>query len=152
MSCLSRSLLFEKRRKHSGKALGHRRLGEKNQVSVVPSSDSPIHGMHHYYANEPGRTTLSNGGSNDYPDGTVFVGKVYAPVETDDGRYKEGNLVAYTLMQKDARTNETEATGGWHFVMFDAEGKNKNVNPVQDCLGCHQPSAEADYVLSTPLR
>ena len=108
--------------------------------------------MHHFYANEPGRTTFSNEGSNDYPDGTVFVGKVYATVETDEGRYKEGNLVAYTLMQKDARTNETEATGGWHFVMFDAEGKNKNVNPVQDCFGCHQPSAETDYVLSTPLR
>lgn len=118
---------------------------------VVPDSESPIHGVHHFYANDRARRAFESGGSDEYPDEAIFVGKVYKPVKTDDGRYKEGDLVAYTLMEKDAVDVSAEATGDWHFVMYDAEGTNKNVDPAKNCFGCHEPSPETDFVLSTPL-
>ncbi len=118
---------------------------------VVPDAGSPIHGFHHFYVDDRGREIFRNGGSDEYPDGTVFVGKVYAPGETAEGRYQEGDLVAYTLMEKDAGSQTTHATGGWHFVMLDAEGEPKRVDPVEACFGCHEPSPETDFVLSTPL-
>ena len=118
---------------------------------LVPDDESPIHGFHHFYMNNRALGTFRGGGTDEYPDGTIIVGKVYAPEKTDEGRYREGELAAYTLMQKEAGALETRATGGWHFVMFDAEGANKGVDPVQACFGCHEPSPGTDFVLSSPL-
>jgi len=118
---------------------------------VVPSADSPIHGIHHFYMSENGRDLFLDGGTDQYPDGTVFVGKVYQPVETEEGRYREGALAAYTLMMKDSGSEATGETGGWHFAMFGPDGTNRGVDPVEGCFGCHQPSSDTDFVLSKPL-
>jgi hypothetical protein len=80
------------------------------------------------------------------------VGKVFKVHETDEGRLKEGELAAYTHMEKDAGASDTQETGGWRFVMYTAAGGKKDVDPVQACFQCHQPSPETDYVLSTPLK
>jgi hypothetical protein len=119
---------------------------------VVPRSDSPIHGIHHFYVNRRGLTHFEDGGTEQYPDRTIFLGKVFAPVETEDGWIREGELVAYTLMQKDADAESTADTGGWHFVMYDAQGGAKDIDPAKDCFGCHEPSPETDFVLSQPLQ
>lgn len=118
---------------------------------VVPNQESPIYGIHHFYMNDLALGTFRSGGTREYPDGTVIVGTVYTPVKTEKGRYKEGDLMAYTLMQKEADAVETMATGGWHFMMFEADGQSTGVAPVKDCFGCHEPSPETDFVLSTPL-
>jgi len=118
---------------------------------VVPDAESPIHGIHHFYMGPTGRQEFRAGGTDEYPDGTTIVGKVFAPVKTDDGRYMEGDLVAYTMMKKDAGAQATAATGGWHFTMHEPGGEAKGVDPAQACFGCHQPSPRTDFVLSTPL-
>jgi len=118
---------------------------------IVPNAESDIHGLHHFYMGKKGRQAFMQGGTNQYPDGTTFVGKVYKIVETTEGRYKEGDLAAYTLMRKDSDAQSTQDTGGWHFVMFTSDGANKDVDPAKHCFGCHEPSPETDYVLSEPL-
>ena len=118
---------------------------------VVPDPDSPIHGIHHFYANDRAAAAFDAGGSDEYPTEAIFVGKVFKPVKTDEGWYKEGDLVAYTLMEKDPVDVAARVTGGWHFVMYDAEGAVKSVDAVEACFGCHEPSPETDFVLSTPL-
>lgn len=119
---------------------------------VVPEADSPIHGIHHFYINSIGRSAFQNGvgEGEEYPAGTIIVGKVFKPVHTDKGRIKEGGLAAYTLMEK-APGPDTNDTGGWRFVMYTPKGESKGVNPAKDCFPCHKPHADSDYVLSTPL-
>lgn len=119
---------------------------------VAPSADSPIQGIHHFYMGKTGRKTFMQGGTDEYPDGTTFVAKVYKPVKTEEGRYMEGDLAAYTMMKKDSGSEATKETGGWFFVMFGPDRKNKGVDPVKTCFGCHEPSPETDYVLSKPLK
>ena len=121
-----------------------------NTLFVV-DSESPIHGIHHFAIGKKGREAFLQGGTEEYPEGTTFLGRVYKPVQTKDGRYKEGKLVAYTMMHKDPSSKATKDTGGWHFVMFGPNGENKGVDPVKSCFGCHKPSPDTDYVLSTPL-
>jgi hypothetical protein len=119
---------------------------------VVPGADSPIHGIHHFYMNETARQAFrQRPGKGGYPAGSRIVGKVYKVVETDDGRLREGGLAAYTYMAKEPDYVSAEKTGGWLFVMFDAQGRAKDLNPAQKCFGCHAPSPETDYVLSEPL-
>lgn len=119
---------------------------------VVPDSDSPIHGIHHFYANQSALKTLRTGISDgSYPDGSVFVGVVFAPEKTKDGRYMEGKRAAYTVMRKASSDQATRETGGWHFAMFTATGEKMDVDPVKDCFGCHQPHADTDFVMSDLL-
>ncbi len=118
---------------------------------VVPDTESPIHGIHHFYMNETGLPVFKKGvNGGEYPADTIIVGKVFKPMKTEDGQYKEGDLAGYTMMEK-APGADTEQTGGWRFVMFDPTGKPKDVDPVTACFPCHKPSEETDYVLSTPL-
>jgi hypothetical protein len=119
---------------------------------VVPQSESPIHGIHHFYMSPEGREAFLAGGTDEYPDGTIIVGKVFQPVETGGGHLKEGELAAYTLMVKDSNAPATRQTGGWHFAMFGPDRKNQGVDPVEGCFGCHTPSPETDFVLSKPLK
>jgi hypothetical protein len=120
---------------------------------VVPDAESPIHGIHHFYMNDKARQAFRRRpGKGGYPAGAAIVGKVYQVVETEDGRLKEGGLAAYTYMAKEPGHVSAEKTGGWLFVMFDAQGRPKDLNPARKCFGCHAPSPQTDYVLSEPLQ
>jgi hypothetical protein len=118
---------------------------------VVTDDESPIHGIHHFYMGETGRDLFLGGGTDEYPDGTTFVGKVFKPERSEEGRWREGKLAAYTLMLKDSGEEATTETGGWHFVMYGPDGTSRGVDPVRDCFGCHRPQPDTDFVLSTPL-
>ena len=119
---------------------------------VVPDTTSPIHGFHHFYANESALKTLKAGvGDGSYPDGALFVGVVFAPEKTGDGRYMEGKRAAYTVMRKATDDEATQNTGGWHFAMFTAAGEKMDIDPARACFGCHQPHAETDFVMSELL-
>ena len=120
---------------------------------VVPAADSPIQGIHHFYMNRKGLDTFNKDASgNTYPPGTKILGKVYKPIETANGRIKEGQLAAFTYMVKDPESPATKDTGGWHFLKYDAKGKPVEINPVQDCFGCHRPHEASDFVMSEPLQ
>jgi hypothetical protein len=120
---------------------------------VVPDKESPIHGIHHFYMNPKGLEVFAQAaqGQADYPEGTVIVGKVFKPEKTQEGRYKEGGLAAYTYMEKAPGAEGTDDTGGWRFAMLTPEGTDMGVDPVKNCFGCHKPHKDTDYVLSTPL-
>lgn len=129
-------------------------LGSYTHINsiVVPSPDSPVTGFHHFSINDRGLKTFQSGpGGKKFPAGTVLVGRVYKPVKTRDGAYKEGNLLAYTLMTRRPDDPTTRKTGGWLWQKFDARGKPVEINPVKDCFSCHQPHKESDYVISRPL-
>jgi hypothetical protein len=118
---------------------------------VVPDSESPIHGIHHFYMNDVALKTFRQGvNGGEYPEGAIIVGKVFKPVTTEEGRIREGDLAGYTYMEKQPMPM-TERTGGWRFVKYSPAGEQMGVNPVQDCFSCHEPSKETDYVLSEPL-
>ena len=119
---------------------------------VVPV-DSSIHGIHHFYINVKGLETFKSEVEGDeYPTGTKIIGKVYKVVETGAGRIKEGDLAAFTYMEKAPKVPVTKDTGGWIFAKFDAKGNRVQIDPVKDCFQCHRPHSKSDFVLSEPLQ
>lgn len=119
---------------------------------VVPDPESPVMGFHHFYMNGTGLETFQAAKDDvEFPAGTVIVGKVYQPQRTEDGAYKEGKLLAYTLMRKAPNSPTTEDTGDWQFAKFDPQGKPVKIDPVADCFHCHKPHAATNYVISDPL-
>jgi hypothetical protein len=120
---------------------------------VVTNPESPIQGIHHFYANNQALATILQGvDGGSYPEGSIFVGVVYKPVKSPEGYYQEGKKIAYTYMEKAPGDPQTQDTGGWRFAMFGPDGRNKGVDPAESCFSCHRPQPETDYVLSEPLR
>lgn len=93
---------------------------------VSPDKKSPIHGIHHFYLNQKGMETFNSMKEEKmYPDGAIFIGKVFKVMKTEEGRLKEGDMAAVTYMRRLADLDETKNTGGWHFVMFTPDGTPK---------------------------
>ena len=120
---------------------------------AVPDAESPIHGIHQFYLNEKGMEVFtSDKEGKKYPDGTIFLGRVYKVVKTDDGWLKEGDLMAVTYMRKESDSEAVQNTGGWRFVMFTPDGSVKDIDPLKACFFCHKPHEKSDFVISTPLQ
>ena len=94
------------------------------------------------------------------PSGTVLTLVQYkavvddkgAPVLDDKGRFRKGDLVAYTVMEKragwGAEYGPEIRNGEWEYQVF---GPTKAVNDkanLKTCFQCHKPHAGQDYVIS----
>lgn len=112
---------------------------------AITDKDNPLFGFHHFYADPKALNALPKGGP--YPDGAVFLGMVYQ-VKTDGAQVNEGEGVAYTLMVKDA---DAEATGGWRFAQYLADGSYVEQDEASACFQCHTQVADRDYVFTRPL-
>ncbi|MGD9409493.1 MAG: cytochrome P460 family protein [Thiohalocapsa sp.] len=113
---------------------------------VVTDENNPLFGMHEFHINTAGLDAFRRGGP--YPEGTEFVGMVYA-LDHGDGTLNEGEGQAIALMHKVAGA---EDTGGWRFAMIGADGRPMDIDPVQDCFECHTQVEARDYVFSEPRR
>ncbi|WP_295886200.1 cytochrome P460 family protein [uncultured Thiohalocapsa sp.] len=111
---------------------------------VVTDQQNPLFGMHEFYINTAGLEAFRRGGP--YPEGTEFVGMVYA-LDEGDGTLNEGEGQAIALMRKVADARDT---GGWRFAMIGADGKAMDIDPAKDCFECHTQVEDRDYVFSRP--
>jgi hypothetical protein len=123
--------------------------------TMIVTKDSPlfaqIPGMHMIYVNAKGLSTLKNGGTFPYPDGTVFADEVHE-ILLKDGAYVEGGKKGVGVMVKDAK--KYSETGGWGFQVFGAGDPSKPLLPdaahvIQACFTCHSPQKAQDFTFST---
>jgi plastocyanin len=94
------------------------------------------------------------------PHGTVLTLVQYkaklddkgVPVRDADGRFQKGDLVAYTVMQKDKGFGAAYAddirNGDWEYQVFGADKQVNAKANLKGCFQCHKPHAGQDYVIS----
>ena len=94
------------------------------------------------------------------PPGTVLTLVQYkavvddkgAPVKDDKGRFKKGELVAYTVMEKRAGWGSEYPAdirnGEWEYQVFNAEKKVNDKANLKSCFQCHKPHEGQDFVIS----
>jgi plastocyanin len=94
------------------------------------------------------------------PSGTVLTLVQYkavvddkgAPVKDANGRFKKGDLVAYTVMEKRAGWGGEYAAdirnGEWEYQVFNHEKKVNDKANIKACFQCHKPHEGQDYVIS----
>jgi plastocyanin len=94
------------------------------------------------------------------PSGTVLTLVQYkavvddkgTPVKDDKGRFKKGDLVAYTVMEKragwGAEYPDDIRNGEWDYQVFNAEKKVNDKANLKSCFVCHKPHAGQDFVIS----
>ena len=94
------------------------------------------------------------------PHGTVLTLVQYkakvdekgVPLRDANGRFQKGDLVAYTVMQKErgfgAAYPDDIRNGDWEYQVFSAEKKVNDKANLKGCFQCHKPHAGQDYVIS----
>jgi cytochrome c553 len=119
--------------------------------------------VRHYWANDAALEAARAG--RPFPPGAYLFVEVHKaeldaagePVKGGDGRFVEGELSAYTAMEKSAgwgdEVPEILRNDDWRYAVFTTDGEHRaGVNEAQ-CLACHKPLTETDYTFTLdPLK
>lgn len=116
--------------------------------------EGPASGFHDVYSEKSSAEAYRKTGK--FPDGATLVKELRA---SHSGSYTTGNGVSYAtgelkqwfVMIKDSKGRfETSSLwgDGWGWALFKPGDKDTNVasNYKTDCLGCHQPAKDKDWV------
>ena len=119
--------------------------------------------VRYYWANDAALEAARAG--EPFPPGSYLFVEVHdaeldaagEPVEGEDGHFVKADLAAYTAMEKAAgwgeEVSEILRNDDWRYAVFTPEGEHQaGVNEAQ-CLACHKPLTETDYVFTLePLK
>jgi len=108
--------------------------------------------MHYTYAS-PG-TAEAYRKTGRFPDGTVLVKEVFATshaqLTTGDAHWAEGTKVWFVMIKDDkGRFPGNPLWGdGWGWALFKSDAPDKQIatSYKKDCLGCHIPARQTDWV------
>ena len=90
---------------------------------------------------------------NPWPDGTVFAKVAWQQQPNADGMVRSGAFVQVEFMIRDSR--KYAATKGWGWARWRGGGLTpygKDAGFTSECIGCHAPLRQNDYVFTYPLR
>ncbi|CAD5373914.1 Cytochrome_P460 domain-containing protein [Rubrivivax sp. A210] len=95
------------------------------------------------------------GKTNPWPDGSVLAKLVWkaAKHEKWETAMEPGAFVHAEFMTKN--TARFAATGGWGYARWlgqDQKPYGKDANFVQECVGCHTPVKDSDWVFTHPVK
>lgn len=90
--------------------------------------------------------------TNPWPDGSIFAKTAWKQQVQPDGTITAGDFIQVEFMIKDAKKYAAAKGWGW------ARWKGDHLKPygesavfVQECISCHRPVKDNDYVFTTPL-
>jgi hypothetical protein len=89
---------------------------------------------------------------NPWPDGTVFAKTAWTEQVDANGDTKTGSFIQVEFMIKDSK--KYASTGGWGYARWrgtDLKPYGKDANFPNECVGCHNPVRQNDYVYTFPL-
>lgn len=105
------------------------------------------------FGNDVAVKAVHSGQVNPWPDGAIFAKVAWDQLEDKDGKVSTGAFKQIEYMIKDSQRFKT--THGWGFARFKTPKMvpyGKTVMFTNECMNCHQPQAEQDFVFTSPLK
>lgn len=107
------------------------------------------------FGNDIAIKAAREGQTNPWPKGTVLAKTVFKAVTHDrfPTALEPGNFIHAEFMIKDAE--KYASTGGWGYARWlgqDQKPYGKDANFVQECIGCHTPVKDRDWVFTNPVK
>ncbi len=104
------------------------------------------------YANEIAVKAININQTNPYPNGSIIAKVAFEKLAKNDGSFIAGKFIQVEYMIKDSK--KFASTKGWGWARWVGNekkpfGKN-NLFPNQ-CINCHKPVEQKDYVFTSPL-
>ncbi|SEO18332.1 Haem-binding domain-containing protein [Flavobacterium sp. CF108] len=120
---------------------------------AVSTSDRFDNGsMRIIYGNEIAVKAIAEHQTNPWPDGAIFAKTAWKQKTEADGTVSAGAFIQVEFMIKDSK--KYEASKGWGWARWkgnDLKPYGDNANFDQECISCHNPVKNNDYVFTTPL-
>ena len=88
-----------------------------------------------------------------WPDGTKFAKVAWKELVDEQGGIRPGEFFQVEFMIKDSK--KFASTLGWGFARWrgtDLQPYGKNAAFTSECVGCHTPMRDNDFVFTTPIR
>lgn len=88
-----------------------------------------------------------------WPDGAAFAKVAWTALEDKDGNITPGEFKQVEFMIKDA--GKYHETKGWGFARFKTPAMipyGKTAMFATECVNCHRPQANTDYVFTLPIK
>jgi len=95
---------------------------------------------------------IHEGKTNPWPDGTIFAKTAWKQEQGKDGSVYAGQFAQVEFMIKDVK--QYAGTKGWGWARWKGENLlpyGKTVKFDSECMSCHRPERDHDYVFTTPL-
>jgi hypothetical protein len=90
---------------------------------------------------------------NPWPDGTTFAKVAWAKRDDGQGSVRAGAFLQVEFMIRDSK--RFAATKGWGLARWRGTGLTpygKDAAFSSECIGCHTPVRNSDYVFTKPIR
>ncbi|WP_293308997.1 cytochrome P460 family protein [Pedobacter sp. UBA5917] len=104
------------------------------------------------FGNPTAVEAIRTGNINPWPDGTVFAKTAWKQQKAKDGSIYAGQFVQVEFMIKNAK--QYAHTKGWGWARWKGDNLlpyGKTVSFDTECISCHRPERDNDYVFTTPL-
>ena len=88
-----------------------------------------------------------------WPNGTIFAKAAWVQLEDKDGNVRPGAFAQIEYMIKDDQ--KYASTLGWGFARFKTpkmKPYGKNVMFANECVNCHSPLKNTDFVFTQPIK
>lgn len=104
------------------------------------------------FGNDIAVKAIKQGHVNPWPDGTIFAKVAWDQLAVKNGEIKTGAFRQVEYMIRDDR--KYAATKGWGWARFKTPKMvpyGKTAVFATECISCHQPVADKDYVFTPPI-
>jgi mono/diheme cytochrome c family protein len=90
---------------------------------------------------------------NPWPDGTAFAKIAWFPQTDRDGTVRTGAFFQVEFMIRDSKKYASSKGWGWaRWRGTDLKPYGKDSNFSQECVGCHRPLKNTNYVFTFPIQ
>lgn len=133
-----------------------------NKISYIPdfrnwkavsTSDRFDNGsMRIIYGNKIAVKAIAEHQTNPWPDGAIFAKTAWKQKTEADGTVSAGDFIQVEFMIKDSK--KYNASKGWGWARWkgnDLKPYGDTANFDQECISCHNPVKNNDYVFTAPL-
>ena len=104
------------------------------------------------YGNDIAVKAIQQNKINPWPDGTVFAKTAWKQNVRNNGNVTTGDFIQVEFMAKDSKKYAKTKGWGWgRWKGNDLKPYGKTPNFDKECIECHKPVADCDYVFTSPL-
>jgi len=125
----------------------------KNWKAISSTERLDNHSLRQILGNDIAVKAIAEHHINPWPDGTAFAKVAWLEQVDTKGVTRPGPFFQVEFMIRD--TNKYAATLGWGWARWRGTGLKpygKDETFSSECVGCHKPLANTNYVFTTPIQ
>lgn len=125
----------------------------KNWKAISTTDRFDNHSLRVILGNDTAIKAIAENHINPWPDGTTFAKVAWFERDDGQGSARAGAFWQVEFMIRDSK--KFAATKGWGWARWRGSGLTpygKDASFSSECIGCHTPVRNSDYVFTMPIR